>query len=338
MTSGSRLSARSATVPARFGLLAGFLALFALVGATPVKAAAASVVVFGSGSCAGSDPDGCTSEFSLPAADGYRITVSGKTKSRGYNVLLAVQGHRATTLYYARGQVTPTRIKAYLGRFGMVSLGFRPFGAVRRIRVPRGCIQEPHPPVVSARLGAFVGAIRFVGEGGYTHAIAHRIEGGIGDPLAIDQPLDCERGPNGLIRRDARSVHLEAAGLGPYGDIHFDAWAGCGWAFKSTAGSRASSEDAATFTVGDAERREGILVSRTVVAPAPAADFVFDTSRGSVEVTPPRPFTGSGVLQEAADGSTLWTGDLSVTLPGIGSVPLVGPTFTSRLADDPVFG
>jgi hypothetical protein len=75
-----------------------------------------------------------------------------------------------------------------------------------------------------------------------------------------------------------------------------------------------------------------------VVAPAPAADFVFDTSRGSVEVTPPRPFTGSGVLQEAADGSTLWTGDLSVTLPGIGSVPLVGPTFTSRLADDPVFG
>jgi hypothetical protein len=330
--------ARAATVPLWVLLLTVCVVLLALAGATPVKAVAAGIAEIGSGSCAGPDPDGCTSEFRLSATQGYRITVSGRSNSTGYNVLVDVHGHHASTLYYARGRVTPTRIRASLGRLGMISLRFRPSGTVRRVKVPRKCIREQHPAVIVARLGTFVGRVRFVGEGGYTGATAHRIRGGIGDPLAVDQTLDCEQGPRGLKRRQARGVHLEAATTGPYGDIAFEAWAGVGWAFRSTTRSPASSGNAATFTVSDEERREDVLVSRVVVASAPAAEFHFDTARGSAEVTPPVPFTGSGVLQEAPDGSTLWTGDLSVAFPGIGSVPLVGPTFTSRLADDPVIG
>jgi hypothetical protein len=86
-------------------------------------------------------------------------------------------------------------MKASFGKLGKVSLHFRPSGKVRRVKIPKTCLKH-RPPVVSARLGTFVGTIKFRGERGYTTVSAHRVKGGIGDPLAIgDKELHCE-GPN----------------------------------------------------------------------------------------------------------------------------------------------
>ncbi len=48
-------------------------------------------------------------------------------------------------------------------------------------------------------------------------------------------------------------------------------------------------------------------------------------------VQPPKPFVGTASFNRNADGSTEWLGTLSVALPGVGSIALVGPTFTAKL-------
>jgi len=307
------------------------LCLCTYTGTAPASSQASGIVEFGGQVCAGSDPDGCVSEFTLPASDGYKITVSGQDNGTGFNVALAIRGHNATTFYFARGHVTRTRIRASFGSLGLMDLHFRESDGVRRVKVPKRCLQRL-PAVVTARQGTFVGTIRFVGENDYTHVAAQRIRGGVGDPLAIDQRLECERGPRGSARRHAHGVHLEAEGA-----VQFQAWAGLGWAFKPTTGPAVTEPGSATFTVAAIERRKGLLIYRTVVAPAPATDFLFEDTLDSATVTPPAPFTGRADFQRAADGSTTWSGDLSVQLPGLGPVSLVAPTFRSQLANDPVF-
>lgn len=316
--------------------LASGLALLVFAGTTSVKATARGIVVFGTQVCRGADPNGCTSELSLPAADGYKITVLGRVSGTGHNVSLVVHGHNAEIRYYAQGRVTPTSVNASFGRLGRISVHFQPSGKVRRVKIAKKCLHR-YPQGVTARLGVFVGTIRFVGENDYTQAIAHRAKGGVGDPLAVGQRLECERGPKGSKRRQAHGVHLETNSESPYGEIHFEAWARLSWAFRPTTRNPAPRRDVDVFTASIDSRTEGVLIDRFVVAPGLAADFHFDHALNSAAVTPPAPFAGGAEFQRATDGSTTWTGDLSVELPGLGTVPLAGPSFESRLADDYVF-
>jgi hypothetical protein len=273
----------------------------------------------------------CEVEFSFPASNGYRITVIGEVGAdRGApdDVTVSASKGDASVNYLGHGRLTANRMSASFGRFGSFSLRFRPSGKVRRVKVPSSCVKD-RPPVVTARLGTYVGVIRFRGEGGYTKVLAHQAQGGLGDPLAIKPKLECQERSPSARKREGDAVRLEATAKTASGVVGFGAWAGP--AFPFTGVGSAGSADPYTFVVFGSEKAAGIQIIRSVAARGPTGDFVFDPGLSSATVTPPAPFGGSASFSRGADGSTTWTGSLAVSLPGLGSVPLAGSSFESEL-------
>ncbi|HEX4307254.1 MAG TPA: hypothetical protein VHZ54_14555 [Solirubrobacterales bacterium] len=273
----------------------------------------------------------CDVEFSIPASNGYRIAVTGEVgagRSAPDDVTLSASKGAVSVNYLGHGRLTATRMTASFGRFGRFSLRFRPSGKVRRVTVPSSCVKG-RPPVVTASLGTYVGTIHFEGEGGYSRVLAHHADGGLGDPLAIRPKLECQDRSPGAEEREAHTVHLTATAKTAHGSVAFGAWAGP--TFPFTGAGSAGSGDPYTFLVLAFEKQGGTEIIRTVAAPGPGGDFVFDHALDSATVAPPAPFSGSSSFLRSADGSTTWTGSLAVSLPGLGSVPLAGSPFESEL-------
>jgi hypothetical protein len=273
----------------------------------------------------------CDVEFGLPAGNGYRIAVTGEVGANSTtpdDVTLSASKGAVTVNYLGHGRLTSTRMTAAFGRFGSFSLRFRPSGNVRHVKVPSSCVKG-RPPVVTARLGTYVGVIRFEGEGGYSRVLAHRADGGLGDPLAIKPKLECEGGSPGARRREAQTIRLSASAKTSDGGVSFGAWAGPAYPFKP------SRSDPYTFLTLANERAKGVDVLRTAATTAPAADFVFDSALDSATVAPPAPFGGSATFQRDLDGSTTWSGSLTVSFPGMPSVALTGPQFEAALGNGP---
>jgi hypothetical protein len=282
----------------------------------------------------------CDVEFSLSAGNGYRITVSGevgptRNRSAPDDVTLSASKGDATVNYLGHGKLTATHMTASFGRFGRFSLRFRPSGRVRHVKVPKTCVKD-RPPVVTARLGTYIGTIRFRGERGYTRIVAHRASGGLGDLLAIKPKLQCQEVSPGAQRREAHTVHLRAEAKTAHGAIAFEAWAGPAFPFTST--GSAAARDPYTFLAFAFEKARGTEIIRTVAAPGPTADFVFDSGLSSATLTPPAPFSSSGSFQRNADGAVEWTGSLAVSFPGVPQVPLFGPSFETSLTNEVTIG
>lgn len=260
-----------------------------------------------------------TLEFTTPASDGYRLTVSGGLGERGAAVVALFAERPGVSIEYGgRGRVTKDGIRASFGKLGAFDVRFHPSGRVRHIRLSRRCNYSPRH--VSARLGTFVGTIRFRGERGYTVAAAGRAGGGIGSPLAI-VPEPCEPPQEKLP-----PVLLEARVPGQ------------GFSFSAEANSPWPHQRPRFFEVASFEEKMPIPVARLVWATGPEADFVWNEALTSASVMPPPPFSGTGTLQTGADGSLSWTGSLSAQIPGLGKVHLTGPRFKPRLRELKLFG
>jgi hypothetical protein len=269
----------------------------------------------------------CAAEFTLPASNGYRITVSADPEGRSDGVELTVAGHGANVQYIVPGKAGADTIKARFGDLGEVSVRFHASGRERDVRVPKKCMKE-RPRVVTSRLGRFVGTIKFRGEGGYTQVSARSAQGGTGDPLTnTAKKLQCEfRESEAERRRELESVSLEAAP--PRAGIFFNAGRLFG-DFPALAGKGKAlppKGDRYLFFVLAGERVGQMSIIRTTGAIGDAQDFLFDDALASATVRPPAPFTGSGSYLRNADGSTSWTGNLSVPVPGLGTVGLTGGT------------
>jgi hypothetical protein len=280
----------------------------------------------------------CNVEFSVAAGNGYRIAVSGEVgtnRNAPDDVTLSASRGDVSVNYLGHGKLTSSQMTASFGRFGRFSVRFRPSGKVRRVTVPKACVKD-RPPVVMARLGTYVGTIRFEGEGGYTKVLAHRADGGIGDPLAIKPKLECERGSVAAQIREAQTIRLSANAKTPEGGIDFGAWAGP--ALPINSGPSTVPGDPYTFLAVAIQRAGGVSIVRSVAATAPAADFVFDSTLDAATVAPPVPFSGSATFQRNADGTIGWTGSLAVSFPGMPDVPLVGPRFEESLGKGKAVG
>ncbi|HEX8752029.1 MAG TPA: hypothetical protein VF731_01320 [Solirubrobacterales bacterium] len=276
--------------------------------------------------CPPPEPHGhraCTPAFTLKGTNGYTITAYGDPRRTAPDqVQVWVRGPHENNSYVADGLVTKTRIEASLGELGEIDLRFKPSGRIRRVRSPHCGAQVP--PFATAALGTFVGTFRFRGEGGYTEALTHRVRGDLGGLEATTTSPKCESHPSAAEAQEEE----EAVGL--------DAFAPGGWSFVATRelimapswirGSwpPPSGRDSYLFMVLGGETRGPVDVTRLVAAIGPAGDFSLDSALASATVTPPPPFSGTGTLQHNADGSTSWTGSLSVQIAGLGSVPLAG--------------
>jgi hypothetical protein len=285
--------------------------------------------------------------------DGYTIAVTAFEQTVSLSVTR--EGHdparpASTTTYLAHGAVTPSSIRASFADRGRIDVRFRPGGAALRAKPGSGCGARHG---VIARLGRFVGDIRFQGEGGYTSAHVHRARGGTIDIAAL---FSCAlagvaSGGHGAKAAAALRAGLAASGDGAAGARLLGSTAP-GTGTDPGAGPRSttlladrklplgrtifsaerSGSGPALFLAVD-ERSEGsIAIVHHALVPGPASAFSFAASLDSAAVSPPAPFSGTGSFRVGPDGAKSWEGSLAASFPGAADVPLAGPSFKPLLA------
>lgn len=265
----------------------------------------------------------CALEFTLNGSNGYKITVSGDPGGGKDSVELSATGRSGEADYIGSGKVTGSEIEARFGKLGEVSVRFRPSGRQRRVKVPKKCFPK-RPPTVSSRLGSFVGRIEFRGEHGFTQVSARHAAGGIGDPLTnTPTKLTCQFRESAEERKgELESVSLDAASPKP--GVSFSASRVFSNSPLGGLPMKPAPDGDFLFLAFSSERPGGMWIIRSAGALGGPEEFSFDDALTSATVHPPPPFSGTGNFLRNADGSTSWNGDLTVSLPGLGSVDLTG--------------
>ena len=226
------------------------------------------------------------------------------------------------------------RIRAAFPTLGRVSLRFKPNGR-RKLRPPGyGCRGEQQV----TEYGTFRGRVSLEGEGGYFHLTS--------------------RSEDGSVTRVPRAICRSEAGSGEDDDID-PRWAyvatsfgffyspGDGstallWAAERTphrtigirVAHRESAPPGAEVDVQVLELRHGIAIGRSASVQSNVPGTLTSSLPGehpaSATLKPSSPFQGEGSFLENSSTSHSWTGDLTVSLPGM-EVPLTGPDFTTSL-------
>jgi hypothetical protein len=207
----------------------------------------------------------------------------------------------------------PRTIEADFGAFGKVALSFQPSGAKKVTSVDLSdktekCIGATK---VVRRLGSFVGSVSFHAENGYTSAEATSVPGTFGtSPFR-----SCSHIPKHAPEEDEvlpeRPTFLAVGGEA---------------AFIALRDSEAS-----RFTAFEHEDlSEGFSVFRLATAVGEPSLFSSRPNGLRASVRPPAPFSGSGVYRDTAGGEPVWSGDLSVSFPGV-ERPLTGDGFVKPM-------
>jgi hypothetical protein len=256
-------------------------------------------------------------KFQLHVHGGYRVGVFGIGSTA---ILEVFRGHaRAATAYVARGTVTPGRIQATFGDLGEVTMRFRPSGQSSLSKPLRHCHGASR---YRSRLGVFAGSFRFKGENGYISIHAHRAKGEVRESLTARCGLQGRGLSHGAARASGdgfQSIEPESLGASWRHGVSAASFAAIG--FKSQ-----------LLYLSFAEQSEGALAKiRFAFTSGPSKALSINDALTQARVTPPAPFKGTGTYRAAPDGTTTWTGALSVNFPGAGHFPLTGPEFKTEL-------
>jgi hypothetical protein len=269
------------------------------------------------------------SSFEIEGRHGYEISVIGEgdvvavevtRRARHKNPLQKFLGlEQAATAYVARGTVTPTRIAATFGKFGHVDVRFRPSRVVKS-KPRRRCRGAQR---FTSRLGVFVGAIRFRGEEHYVAVRAHRAKGRVRSPLQ----LRC----GGPRFRSVPGRRARPVGQPPSFTPTFLA---AGWrhAVAATELLAFRGRRATLFLATSEESMGSMAELRYAIAMSRSKVFDLNDALTSATIEPPAPFHNRGIYRAAPDGTTSWTGPLSVSFPGSPRTPLTGPQFEVELS------
>lgn len=250
--------------------------------------------------------------FRLEASNGYEfLALAGEAPpegDEGWIGLFLLNGDRHSAVTYgAPAAVTHRTIDADLGKLGRLSVTRVPTGRTKTVRW--GCEPGEKKRVEAER---YEGTIEFHGEEGFT------------DVSAGSAPLDpnpCgvgeERGrPPGMTLPGAR-LNAEKRRIGEYG-FDFNA-------VQNRPGAR-------TEVGSEVEEHRGEMeIHRATWTRAGADVLRYDRRLRTATVRPPVPFSGHGSFRVRARGRSLWTGNLTVDLPGRSDVPLTGRGFLANL-------
>jgi hypothetical protein len=235
-------------------------------------------------------------------------------------------------------------IKASLGKFGRIDLRFVPDSESEVKALLSACKGEKY----KVQIGTFVGRIAFRGARGYTRARATHVFGTV---LTAPAP-SChnssghrphERSPHqrarsmmiAMARRATKpSAHLLALGAATVAHGRK-----VGFGALRLSASKKGKEVAFDTFVATASRDLGRIheeASATQLLLRGPYFKVPDLTRMTSEamIQPPLPFLGSGTFRRESADKVSWVGDLRVTLPGFGSVPLAGPAFKTAMCLD----
>jgi hypothetical protein len=253
------------------------------------------------------------SGFVAETSNGYKVGVSTSGSAVMLEVWRGEQGRRTSTAYVARGVSAPERLQATFGKFGRVSMRFHEsrnrtwFGKRRSCRGSSRFVR---------RQGTFAGSLRFRGEGGYVSVRLHRAKGAV-----VTEAEKCRgrrsRGPLpdfGFLFFDIKSALLAIARDG----------------VDSTAFLALEGGKKTLFFASDEETRGSLAILRFAVL-SKQSSLHFNEALTAGGLSPSSPFHGTGRYRAGPDGSTSWSGDLSIDFPGMPRFPLTGPEFDATI-------
>jgi hypothetical protein len=274
---------------------------------------------------------GFESRFDLKAQHGYTVSVVGegdivavevsRPQAHGKESLLEklVGSAQDETAYVARGTVSPHRIVASFGKFGRVDVRFQPSGQVVESDSRRRCRGADH---FTSQLGVFVGGVRFSGEQHYVAVRSHRAKGRIRSPLH----LNCSSRAHSFSSSRARPVH-EQPSLTP-------TFLTATWrhAVSSLELITFRLEKTTLFAAINEESLGSMARIRYALATTSSKKaLAFNDALTKATIVPPAPFHGNGTYRAASDGTTTWTGPLSVSFPGAPRLSLTGEEFKASI-------
>ena len=246
-------------------------------------------------------------------ADGYKVGVSTFGNAVFLEVWRGRNRQRVQTAYLARGVARPERLQATFGHLGKVKMRFRESRNRTWVGKRRTCRGANR---FIKRRGVFRGNLRFKGEGGYISIRIHRAKGAV-----VTQAPKCRR------RHGGGGFNL------PFGNFSQPLSALLAITrdgVDSTAFLAMEDKRSTLFLASNEESRGKLAIVRIGIV-RKRSHVRIDDSLTSASLSPPAPFHGSGHYQAAPDGSTAWSGSLSVNFPGAPRFPLTGPNFESFL-------
>lgn len=260
-------------------------------------------------------------EFRLKSSNGYEIGVSSASNSREVSVALLQPRGTAFALYLvARREHGERGFEAKLPGIGRIAVEFRRRGKVRKLPLFPGCEGRPS----RRERGVFVGTINFHGERGYTEVAAARARGTITrtfrETCKVESGAD-EKAEAGELRPTGRLIASEPR---------------TGVAFAATAYDSGPREGAPflDYWASQFSRGHGLKVFRVVSVELSRLESFTAQHSGrmaTARAEPPAPFSGAADFAIEPGGAVSWNGDLSVTFPGTGPIPLAGERFQAQL-------
>jgi hypothetical protein len=241
-------------------------------------------------------------------ADGYKVGVSTFGSAVFLEVWRGHSGKRVQTAYLARGVARPERLQATFGHFGKVKMRFhesRNRTWRNRIRTCRGANR------FIKRRGVFRGNLRFKGENGYVSVRVHRAKG-----VVVTQAPKCRR-------HRGRGFQIPFGSFSPPKAVLL-AIAREGVA--ATAFFAAEDRRSTLFFSTSEESRGKLAIVRMAVLRRHSR-IQSNDALTAASLSPPAPFHGTGRYRATPDGTTSWSGDLSVNFPGAPRSALTGPDF-----------
>jgi hypothetical protein len=265
------------------------------------------------------------SGFSLETRGGLRIDVASAGESVAVGVSAGNDKQSASeTGYVARGKVRLGSLRASFGRFGSLSMRFRPSAHPTWVKPHRRCHGAGR---FRTRKGVWVGRFRFKGEGGYVSVDIHRATGQVTDVAprcwhgSGARPLARAVPPPGPGRFSREIAILEADRSEGVAEVTFIA---------------ARGETEALFAAQTKAVVGRVAIFRFARAKASAELFSINDAFTSARVAPPAPFGGTGEYLAAPDGTKAWTGTLFADFPGAPKFPLAGSSFEATVETIPL--
>lgn len=252
------------------------------------------------------------SGFTVAAGHHYEVRVFTFGSAVVLEVLRESHQRFAASLYLARGVAAPRRLQATFGKFGKVSMRFRP---PRRGDGMKSVCRFGER--LTQHRGLYMGHLAFKGEHGYVSLDLRRAKGAIVTPAGR-----CRR--HHLTQAQIERV-LESL-FEPLSVLFAIAREGV----ATTSVLSLKSKHGTVFLASREETHGKLAIIRFASAKAPKG-FRVNEAVTRADLSPPAPFHGVGRYRAEPDGSTSWAGSLSVNFPGAPHFHLTGPSFKALL-------
>jgi hypothetical protein len=246
--------------------------------------------------------------FVLPSSNGYTIRVTvlsappanpGSGPSAFATIL--VSGQKGAVAYIAPAIAREDSFEVRLGKLGHIAVTFHATEGSRRQRV---CAKNQSISVAS---GYYEGVIAFHGEQGYTEVEALRAEGDASLLLNLVCPAKSTFGTGPGLP----GAELRVRGTNPT-------------ATPSLTVVENDPQAPVQLEAHTYERLGEIAINRTIRMEAPRTAFDYDSKPRTATLKPPSPFSGTARFRRLGRRKSLWSGNLTVDLPGQAGVHLTG--------------